>query len=107
MDLGEFPRNWDIAKVLGNFGKNRKLWKEYSFTGIIEKLKVSNRKVVLDCGVDDFALKGNRKVHARMIELDIPHEYFERPGGHTPVYVRNCIEYHIITFSQVLLKPKK
>lgn len=35
-----------------------------------------------DCGTDDGLLDVNRRFHAHLDELGIPHEYAEHPGGH-------------------------
>jgi S-formylglutathione hydrolase FrmB len=36
-----------------------------------------------DCGTEDGLLEGNRKFHAYLQEIDLPHSYAEHPGGHT------------------------
>ena len=36
----------------------------------------------IDCGVDDFLIEDNRKFHAYLQSLEIPHEYVEKPGAH-------------------------
>ena len=104
MDLSEFPKNWDIAEVLGDYTKNRDLWHRNSALGLLDRFTNQKKALILDCGVNDFALNGNRKTHDKMIELGIPHNYHERPGGHSPQYVHNCVEYHILFFAKILQK---
>jgi len=52
----------------------------------------------IDCGVDDFLLDQNRAFHARLDDLNIPHEYAEFPGGHTWDYwdrhVQEALAFH-------------
>ncbi len=36
----------------------------------------------MDCGTEDFLLDQNRRFHARLEELGVPHEYEEFPGSH-------------------------
>ena len=36
----------------------------------------------LDCGTEDFLLEPNRRFHAHLDRLGLPHEYAEHPGAH-------------------------
>ena len=107
MDLTEFPREWDISTILGDCQDHSDLWKSNSFFMLCENLKGKNKGLILDCGVSDFALPGNRKTHEKLVSLGIPHDYCERPGSHSPIYVRDVAEYHFLYFSKKLLKPGK
>jgi S-formylglutathione hydrolase FrmB len=107
MDLCEFPREWDMSAVLGVFDKNQTLWKNNSFYMLCENLRGKNKALILDCGISDFALPGNRKTHDKLVSLGIPHDYCERPGTHSPLYVRENAEYHFLYFSRILKKPGK
>lgn len=40
----------------------------------------------LDCGREDWLLENNRRMHAHLQALDIPHEYHENPGEHSWAY---------------------
>jgi S-formylglutathione hydrolase FrmB len=105
MDLTEFPREWDITTILGDCQANLDLWKSSSFYMLCETLKGKNKGLILDCGTSDFALPGNRKTHDKLVSLEIPHDYYERPGNHSPLYVRDVAEYHFLYFSKRLKKP--
>jgi putative tributyrin esterase len=107
MDLSEFPNEWDISAVLGPYAANHELWISSSFFRLLENLRGKKKAIVLDCGISDFALKGNRKTHEKLISLGIPHDYYERPGTHSPLYVRDVAEFHFLYFSKILLKPGK
>jgi S-formylglutathione hydrolase FrmB len=107
MDLTEFPGEWDIAGVLGEYKKNAALWKSNSFFSLLEKLAGKNKAIIIDCGTSDFALAGNRKTHEKLLSLGIPHEYYERPGGHTAFYAQKALEIHVKYFSGILAKPGK
>jgi len=105
MDLSEFPREWDIAAVLGNFQDHADQWKNYSFLTLCENLKGKNKGLILDCGMSDFALPGNVRTHDKLISLSIPHDFYQRPGTHSPLYVRDAAEFHFLYFSKRLKKP--
>jgi S-formylglutathione hydrolase FrmB len=107
MDITEFSGEWDMTGVLGEYKKNAALWANCSFFSLLEKLSGKDRAIILDCGVSDFALAGNRKTHDKLIRLGIPHEYYERPGSHSPAYPQRNLEFHLLFFSRILLKPGK
>ena len=52
----------------------------------------------IDCGVDDFLIEQNRRFHAHLASLNIPHEYAEFPGEHTwdywDVHVQEGLRFH-------------
>ncbi len=105
VDLTEFPDRWEISTVLGELTAHPKAWKAHSFVGMIDTLYDTKLHLVLDCGTDDFALRGNRKAHEMLLRRDIDHQYFERPGNHSWRYVRENAEYHFLYFSRILLPP--
>jgi enterochelin esterase-like enzyme len=48
-------------------------------------------KYYIDCGDDDFLIKGNMAIHAAMIDKKIPHEFRVRDGGHVWNYWRTAL----------------
>src|SRR5262249_3311417 len=40
----------------------------------------------IDCGTEDSLLEHNRRFHAHLETLGIPHQYAEFPGGHDWAY---------------------
>lgn len=58
-------------------------------TGNSEELR--KVRYYIDCGDDDFLIKGNMALHAMMIDKKIPHEFRVREGGHTWVYWRTAL----------------
>jgi S-formylglutathione hydrolase FrmB len=106
MDLAEFPDRWEIGRVLGQCQANRLMWQQNSFVGLLDSLRGKNRALVMDCGTEDFALPGNRRVHDLLLQSKIPHDYCERPGDHTSRFVARVAEYQILYFSRLLLPPR-
>jgi enterochelin esterase-like enzyme len=43
-------------------------------------------RIKFDCGLQDYLLEVNRKLHARLDELGLPHDYAEYPGVHDGSY---------------------
>lgn len=66
-------------------------WKSYSPLHLIESMdkeKLKSIRYYIDCGDDDFLYKGNSSLHVKMRDLEIPHEYRVRNGGHVWSYWR-------------------
>lgn len=57
----------------------------------------------LDCGVDDELLAVNRRLHAHLAALHIPHLYREYRGGHAWQYwdrrIQEALEFHRTTWT--------
>ena len=51
--------------------------------------KIKSVRFYLDCGDDDFLYKGNAYFHVLLRDLNIPHEYRMRDGGHQWTYWRS------------------
>jgi enterochelin esterase-like enzyme len=61
---------------------------------IVETANADELKKVryyIDCGDDDFLIKGNMALHVMMIDKKIPHEFRVREGGHTWPYWRTAL----------------
>ena len=92
MDLGEFPKHWRLPRVLGPYKENVALWWEHSFLGMISALQGKEKKIIIHCGTDDFALAGNRRAHQKLEEHSVSHKYVEMPGDHTLDFVSSVFE---------------
>jgi putative tributyrin esterase len=81
------------------FGKNPNGGPEDPFT-IVERIDHGRLPAIrIDCGTADFLLDQNRKYHAHLESLHIPHEYQEFPGNHDWAYwdlhVQEAIAFHV------------
>lgn len=52
-----------------------------------------------DCGKDDLLIAYNRKLHSKLLEANIPHDYEEFEGGHSWDYWKNNIMKTILFFN--------
>ena len=102
VDLRPFPGNWDIAKRLGSLKDHPERWAEYSVITLAEKVTPGQQVLSIDCGSDDFFLPVNRALHALLLARNVPHDYTERPGGHTGDYCANAIKYQMLFISDHL-----
>jgi S-formylglutathione hydrolase FrmB len=78
----------------------------YSVISMADLIKKNGTKVIIDCGVDDFLIEPNRELHRRLLFNQTPHDYSERPGGHSWDYWQNSLPHHILFFYEVLKTNK-
>jgi putative tributyrin esterase len=100
MTLDDPNRRAGLKDVLGSFEANQILWEKNSCLYLVYKLREKNKALLFDCGTMDFCLEGNRRIHQKLLDLDIAHEYYERPGGHKWEYWVNALEYHLLFFKK-------
>lgn len=99
LDLQPFKRNnWDLKGVLGNPDRFWNNWVELSAISQVDKIAEHPIPLFIDCGVGDFFLEVNRGMHRKLLELEIPHEYIERPGEHNQAYWSNAVDYQLLFF---------
>jgi S-formylglutathione hydrolase FrmB len=64
----------------------------YNPIEIVKNTKDKNfnrSRIYIDCGDDDFLYKGNDAFHTLLRDMEIPHEYRVRNGGHSWSYWRS------------------
>lgn len=102
VDIRPFPKNWDLSKRLGDYAIYKENWENNTVINMVHLLKGDNLKLIFDCGVDDFFFDANKRLHTKLLERNIPHDYTERPGGHSWDYWANSIKYQLL-FSMIIL----
>lgn len=98
VDLSESRNRFDIMKRIGDTTINAQNWHDYSVVNLIENYANTPVKIIIDCGINDIFIKGNRLLNKKMLELKIPHEYIERPGEHNWEYWKNAVGYQLYFF---------
>ncbi len=91
-----------FASILGPLGSKPDYYAANSVVNMSDRMKENDVKLVIDCGVDDFLIEPNRELHRRLLYNNTPHDYTERPGGHTWDYWENSLPYHVLFFSKIL-----
>ena len=99
LDIRPFPLRWSISERLGTYAQNPQNWEQNTVINLVHLLNGKNLKFLFDCGVDDFFYDANVRLHKKLVERNIPHDYIERPGGHTNAYWANSIKYHMVFFN--------
>lgn len=106
LDIRLFPKNWDISKRLGSYSENKSVWEENTVINLVYLLKGNYVKLLFDCGVDDFFYDANKRMHEKLLQRKIPHDYIERPGKHNNEYWANSIKYQLLFFSEFFKEQK-
>jgi len=106
VDLNDSKGKFDVMKRLGDTIQQSDNWQKYSVLNVIEKRLKDTLAIIFDCGVNDFFYEGNKKLHKKMLELRIQHDYIERPGQHDWNYWGNAVEYQLLFFKKHFDKMK-
>ena len=99
VDIRPFPENWDIKKRLGSITDYPENWNRNTVINMLDLLENSTLKLIIDCGIDDFFIDVNRKLHDKMLALKINHDYIERPGKHNINYWENSLKFQLLFFN--------
>ncbi len=106
VDIRPFPKNWDLAKRLGDSTCCYKNWNQNTVINLVDSLKNGELAITFDCGTQDFFLQVNRNLHQKLLDLKIDHDYTERPGGHNSKYWQNSIDFQLLFFSNYFRQAK-
>ncbi|WP_428740479.1 alpha/beta hydrolase [Tenacibaculum sp.] len=105
VDIRPFPNGWDLSKRLGKYADNKEQWENNTVINLIHLLN-GNLKLIIDCGYGDFFFDSNQRLHKKLLERNIAHDYIERSGRHNWEYWTNSIKYQMIFFEDYFKKNK-
>lgn len=100
LDVSRLNHGYDLEKRLGDTIVNRQKYLDWSVINVIEKYPSDSIAITFDCGTEDDFIEVNRRTHAKMLRLKIPHDYTERPGKHNWDYWREAIKYQLLFFRE-------
>jgi S-formylglutathione hydrolase FrmB len=104
LDITQFPDNWSLPQVLGPYTSNKEIWQNNSDIYLLKNLKEKNKKILVDCGTEDFAFNVNRAFTDSCNAAGIPVEFITSPGTHSLDYWRRSILYHFKFFKEMVGK---
>lgn len=108
LDLSYITRSYDVEKRLGDTTVNRHYFTELSAMSQLDKWKAADSlAVIIDCGTQDFIVAMSRAAHEKMLKLKIPHDYIERPGGHSWEYWNVAVRYQLLFFREYFVRNNK
>lgn len=106
VDLASTRNRYELVKRIGDSATHANDWKNFSVINLVEHYPKDSLAITFDCGLSDGFIKINRDLHTKMQELNIPHDYTERPGKHEWPYWRNSIPYHLLFFKNYFDKNR-
>jgi putative tributyrin esterase len=96
--------NERFQKLLGTSDPESDVFVKNSIMKMTDAIKKNGLPILIDCGSDDFLVTQNRELHQRLLYDNTPHDYVERPGGHSWEYWQNALPYHVLFFQKVFKK---
>lgn len=102
VDFRPFPRNWELARVLGPYHEEPLNWENHTVINMVSQLKNKGSHIFIDCGTEDFFLEANRKLHNKMLKQGTDHIYREYPGIHNWEYWRKALKEQLLFFKTTL-----
>jgi len=101
VNLFSSTQKFDLSKRLGDTLSYRNNWDSNTIIQMINNhAKDSSITAIIDCGINDFFYADNALLHTKMMHLQIPHTYIERPGKHNWDYWCEAIEYQLLYFKR-------
>ena len=100
VDFRPFPENWDIKQALGPIDQFPKRWDEHVVLNNLDGLKPGEVTIYMDVGTKDLFVDVNRALHKKLLAMDIPHVYVERPGHHDDPYWKVAVSYQLSFFGE-------
>ncbi|MBC8322956.1 MAG: esterase family protein [Candidatus Marinimicrobia bacterium] len=104
VDLKFTTKKYELGEKIGSFEQFPERWAEFSVISNVQKFKESGTQLIIDCGIDDVFIESNLALHKTLLDLNIPHLYIEKSGGHTWDYWVNRLDHHLIFFNQYFRK---
>lgn len=98
VDLSSSTQRYELSKRIGDTVNYKSNWENYSVVNLVERKPSDSLAVIFDCGTKDVFIEQNRALHAKMLRLNITHDYTERPGGHDWNYWLNAVQHQLLFF---------
>ncbi len=101
VDVSDVHDKYQLKERLGKtYAEDPDLYHAYAVYHLVDVLKNKELNIIFDCGVDDFLYKDNAALHTKLKEMNIDHDYIERPGKHNWEYWNNAICYQTLFFAK-------
>jgi putative tributyrin esterase len=110
VDMGNIITDEWVKNLEPVFGPERlpqETYAGYAIMNMVQKIKSNKLPIIIDIGVDDFLIDSNRELHRRLVYAKVPHDYTERPGGHTWEYWQEALPYQVLFFHRILEEANK
>lgn len=100
MELKKYASEYELMKRLGDTINYAAHWKKNTVLDIADSMLNFKINLLIDCGIGDRFINGNRALHKKLLDRSVSHVYVERSGGHSWEYWINAVPYHFLFFRQ-------
>ena len=100
VDIRPFPNSWEIKDLIGTKDQYPERWEQAAVANMVPAFKESGIALIVDCGAKDFFAEVNEQLHQALLQAEVPHDYYSRPGKHSWDYWNNAVLYHILYFNE-------
>ena len=100
LDASLIKQGYQVEKRLGDTTIFAQNWKTHSTFAMVDTIALTNQRIIVDCGTEDFVLAFNEELHKRFIKRKIKHDYILRPGKHDWAYWSNAVYYQLVFFKR-------
>jgi S-formylglutathione hydrolase FrmB len=100
VDLSEVKNKYEINKLIGDTLHFSDNWEKYSVLNVVETKLTEPLALIIDDGINDAFIEGNRRLHQKLLLLKIAHDYIERPGNHNWEYWRYAVHFQLLFFKK-------
>jgi S-formylglutathione hydrolase FrmB len=100
LDITYIKGKYQLDKRLGDSVTNITNYTSHSTFAMIDTMELTNQKIIIDCGTEDFVLPFNEEIHKRFLKRKIKHDYILRPGKHDWEYWSNAVYYQLVFFKK-------
>lgn len=102
----------DITKFKGKWGMDKVFAAEddyimYSPINNLYRLENINKKILVDCGEQDFAYKVNEEFYSKCKEMNIPAVFYSGEGNHSHSYWKKSVARHFEFFYKQIKRNNK
>ena len=97
---------WNLIAALGDQNEYPDYWEKNSVINMLDLIEEDSLELIFDCGIGDFFYDANYRLHKKLVERNISHDYTERAGFHNWDYFSNSLEYHLLFFQKFFSKSK-
>jgi S-formylglutathione hydrolase FrmB len=91
VDLPPFYQYWDLTKLLGDPKANRQIWIDNSVLYMVDRYDLTNLKIRIDCGRDDFFYASNAALAAKLRDRNASFVFESRNGRHDRAFVKSAL----------------
>lgn len=100
LDLTFFPDRWSIKDGIGSIKDYPNVWKNNSAFHLLDSLENFNKKMLIDCGTEDFAYRANLNFVKKCYDLGIDTKFISIPGTHSRDHWKEMITKHFEFFHE-------